>query len=192
MRTVFTIGHSTHSIGTFVKLLSMHKIDAIVDVRSQPYSQFNPQYNKESLTKSLECSGIEYVFLGQELGARSDDPTCYCNGRVDYDRLAETDVFKDGIGRVKKGATSRNIALMCAEKDPLDCHRTILIARYLAKEQFAIRHVLSDGGIEEHDGVMARLVEKLKISKTPDMFDTELPIEAAYRIQGEKIAYRLP
>ena len=192
MTTIFTVGHSTHSIEKFVELLSLHEINAIADVRSHPYSQYNPQYNKESLTKSLTTSGIDYVFLGQELGARSDDPTCYCEGRVDYDRLAQTEVFKDGIGRVKKGATSRNIALMCAEKDPLDCHRTILVARYLANDEFNIRHVLSDGAIEEHDEAITRLVEKLKISKTPDMFNKEPPIEAAYRIQGEKIAYRLP
>lgn len=192
MPTIFTIGHSTHPIETLIELLGKHQINAIADVRSHPYSEYNPQYNKDPLRNSLQANGVDYVFLGRELGARTDDPACYCDGRVDYDKVALTENFSEGISRVKKGADSRKIALMCAEKDPLDCHRTILVARYLVKEEITVMHVLSDGAIEEHAETMVRLMEKLKISKTPDMFDPEPPIEAAYRIQGEKIAYRLP
>ena len=117
----YTIGHSNHSIGQFIGLLRQHGITAIMDVRSAPYSRYHPQYNKDTLADSLEKEGINYVFLGKELGARPDDPTCYENGRVDFGRLAERKEFKSGLERVLQGCEKYRIALMCAEKEPLGC-----------------------------------------------------------------------
>ncbi len=128
MRTIiYTIGHSTHPSEKFIELLKRHEITAVCDVRSSPYSQFTPQFNRETIQSELKKHGIAYVYLGKELGPRSDDPGCYENGKVQYDRLAKTDLFHEGIRRAKEGMKSYRIALMCAEKDPIMCHRTILV-----------------------------------------------------------------
>src|SRR6202521_1160216 len=101
---IFTIGHSTHPQKRFIALLLQHGITALCDVRSKPYSRVNPQFNREELKESLRERCIKYVFLGKELGARSEDPMCYENGKVQYDRLAATPAFKAGIERVLAGA----------------------------------------------------------------------------------------
>src|SRR5689334_23368665 len=100
MPVVFTIGHSTHSWGDFITLLTTHRVTAIADVRSVPRSRFNPQFNKDILSARLQERDIRYVFLGEELGARSSDPCCYVQGRVSYERLAQTDLFRQGLQRV--------------------------------------------------------------------------------------------
>ena len=132
---LFTIGHSTHTVDQFLGLLKKHGITAVCDVRSMPYSQHNPQFNRESLKEVLNARGISYVFLGKELGARSDNPACYINGKVQYNYLAEEPAFREGLRRVKKGMQSFQVALMCAEKDPLTCHRTILVCRELKADK---------------------------------------------------------
>src|SRR5579871_5281780 len=96
-QTVFTIGHSTHNLQYFLSLLKLHSITALCDVRSKPYSRTNPQFNKENLKITLHEHGIIYAFLGRELGARSEDPACYHEGKVQYDRLAQTDLFRNGM-----------------------------------------------------------------------------------------------
>ncbi|MBI3621813.1 MAG: DUF488 domain-containing protein [Nitrospirae bacterium] len=186
---VFTIGHSTHSLDQFIKLLKQAGITAIADVRSTPYSRINPQFNRETLESSLKQEGIAYVFLGLELGARSDDPSCYEKGRVQYDRLARTDLFREGLERVLKGALSFRIALMCAEKEPLECHRTLLVSRALASQGVSVSHILADGRIEPHAVAMKRLIGFVGLPNT-DLFrsNNEL-IEAACALQEERIAY---
>lgn len=114
---VLTIGHSNHSIEKFVELARLHGVSAVVDVRSAPYSRFNPQFNRDAFADALKQQGIAYVFLGRELGARSNDRSCYDNGRVQYRRLAETETFRSGIEQVLSGAQALRIALMCAEKE---------------------------------------------------------------------------
>src|SRR5271155_356133 len=98
--TIFTIGHSTHTQEYFISLLSRHGITALCDVRSKPYSRMNPQFNREELEQALAAQRIAYRFLGKELGARSDDPACYEGEKVQYARLAETELFKQGLKRV--------------------------------------------------------------------------------------------
>jgi uncharacterized protein (DUF488 family) len=114
---VLTVGHSTHSFEAFVGLLRQHGVTALVDVRSAPFSRFNPQFNKDALEHSLTAHDIKYVFLGRELGARSDDTSCYEKGRVQYGRLARTELFRSGLERVMTGSREHRIGLMCAEKD---------------------------------------------------------------------------
>ena len=163
---IFTVGHSTHAFEDFVSLLERHVVDAIADVRSVPYSRWQPQFNREDLAAALKPRGIAYVFLGKELGARSDDPKCYENGQVQYRALAETPLFQSGIKRVQDGSRHRRIALMCAEKDPLDCHRTILVARELVASGLDVTHILEDGSLEPHDETMKRLSEQFAIAST--------------------------
>ena len=186
---IFTVGHSTHEFEDFVSLLEQHGVDAIADVRSVPYSRWQPQYNREDLTEALKARGIAYVFLGKELGARSDDPQCYENGRVQYRSLAETPLFQSGIERVRDGSRHRRIALMCAEKDPLDCHRTILVARELVASGADVTHILEDGSLEPHDETIKRLSEQLRLP-VHDLFLTADELEnRAYAEQERRIAY---
>jgi uncharacterized protein (DUF488 family) len=133
-KNTYTIGHSTHTAERFIALLKLHEIKAVCDVRSSPYSSYNPQFNREAIQSELKKHRIAYVYLGKELGPRSDDPGCYENGRVQYGLLAETDLFHEGNRRVKEGMKSYRIALMCSEKDPVMCHRTILVCRRLASD----------------------------------------------------------
>lgn len=187
---VYTIGHSTHTLSKLLELLEQHAITAVCDVRSQPYSRMNPQFNREPLRDALRPAGIRYVFLGNELGARSNDKSCYRNGQVQYDRLACTDAFKRGLKRVREGSQSYRVALMCAERDPLHCHRTILVARHLAEEGVQVRHILANGQVEDHEQTLDRLLTNLKLQQD-DMFRSNADIASeAYRIQGETIAYR--
>lgn len=151
MSTIFTIGHSTHPINVFVNLLRRHGVTALADVRSAPYSRRNPQFNREALEAALAAQGIRYVFLGRELGARPADPALYVDGIAQYDRIAQTPLFDAGIARVLRGMQDHTIALMCAEKDPADCHRTHLVAPALVKRGVEVRHILADGMIVPHD-----------------------------------------
>lgn len=150
----------------------------------------NPQFNREPLKQALGESGIAYVFLGVELGARSEDKSCYRDGQVQYDLLARTNLFKRGIERVKDGAHRYRLALMCAEKEPLECHRTILVSRTLFDDGVPIKHILADGTIEDHAHAIDRLVAMLRIPGH-DMFRTShAVVQEAYARQGYEIAYR--
>ena len=186
---VFTIGHSTLGTADFLDLLTRHRINAIADVRSSPYSRFNPQFNRESLKSDLAAAGIRYVFLGAELGARSDDPGCYVNGKVQYRLIAETPLFKSGLERIVEGSRAHRISLMCAEKEPLDCHRTILVSRELVALGIDVQHILSDGSIELHAHAIGRLMDVLGLPPQ-DMFrSSEETLGDAYAMQERKIAY---
>ena len=186
---VYTVGHSTHSAARFVQLLTRNEITAIADVRSQPYSRMNPQFNRESLRAVLKEADIAYVFLGRELGARSSDESCYINGKVQYDRLAQTDLFREGLDRVEQGLSKHRIALMCAERDPLTCHRSILVCRHLVARNIGVQHIVDDGRLESHDNALARLLRELKIEQG-DLFRNQKELLAeAYAQRGEQIAY---
>lgn len=151
----------------------------------------NSQFNREALAKSLKSHDIAYVFLGQELGARPEDSNCYFQGKVNYEFLAQSELFQRGIDRIMRGMESYRIALMCAEKDPIMCHRTILISRRIQKCGVGVGHILGDGIVEMHDTVMNRLLKQLGFPKS-DMFRSKRDIlDAVYRIQGEKLAYSI-
>lgn len=187
--TVFSIGHSNHDIDNFIRLLRSHGITAIADVRSHPYSRFASQYSREALKAFLAEAGIAYVFLGTELGARSDDPACYLEGRVQYDRLAKQPCFGSGIRRIAEGGRRFRIALMCAEKDPADCHRALLVGRALFESGICVTHIHASGGLENQEQLETRL---LALCHLPDgdMFKSrEQFIADAYYIQAQRVAY---
>lgn len=188
---IFTIGHSTHPEEHFIALLRQHNIEAICDVRSTPYSRVNPQFDREQLKKSLTMVDIKYVFLGKELGARSQDPACYVNGKVQYDRLAHTDLFRQGLLRVQEGKKKFRLALMCAEKEPLECHRAILVARHLTTLGLEVQHIHADGAIETHSDALSRLARMLNLREDEhDLFRSREDLLAeVYRLQSERIAY---
>jgi uncharacterized protein (DUF488 family) len=187
--TIYTVGHSTNTFEQLVSLLRRHEITAVADVRSQPYSRLNPQFNKKPFKAALKNCGLSYVFLGEELGARSADRKCYVNGKVQYELLAKTAAFQSGLERLRIGATKFRVAIMCAEKEPLACHRTILISRHLHERGFNIRHILGTGDLEDHESAITRLVKVLRLPDE-DMFRTRAQIIAqAYTMQAERIAY---
>jgi uncharacterized protein (DUF488 family) len=187
--TFYTVGHSTNTFDQLVSLLRRHEITAVADVRSQPYSRLNPQFNKKPFKAALKACGLSYVFLGGELGARSSDPNCYVNGKVRYELLARTAAFQSGLERLQTGATKFRVAMMCAEKEPPACHRTILIARHLHDRGFNIRHILGTGDLEDHESAITGLLKLLRLPDE-DMFRTKAQIVAqAYTMQAERIAY---
>lgn len=186
--TLYTIGHSTHPIEAFIVLLQRHCIEVICDVRSSPYSRYNPQYNRENLIPALKAAGVKYVYLGKELGPRSESPSCYVDGKVSYKRLAETEIFREGLNRLREGMEKYRVSLLCAEKDPLTCHRTILVCRELRGE-VEIHHILEDGGIETQNELERRLLHETKMNQL-DIFETGSdPVERALDAQANKIAY---
>ena len=131
---VYSIGHSNHEWGRFVELLTMHGVQRLVDVRSQPVSRYTPYFSYPDVGKNLAAKGIEYTFLGRELGGRPDGGEFYDDeGRVFYDRWAASAVFRDGLDRLIEFAAGSRTAMMCSEEDPSICHRRLLIARVIKR-----------------------------------------------------------
>ena len=187
---VFTIGHSRHPLEAFVALLRRYEVAKVIDVRSTPYSRFNPQFNRESLARNVTACGIQYSFLGVELGGRSDDPSCYENGRIRYDRVAATPSFRQGLDRVVQDAGGRPAALVCAEKEPLDCHRTLLVAQALTARGVPVGHILADGGLETHTAAMERLLALHGGTQQRELFASPGDrVEWAVAKQTERIGY---
>ncbi|HEX7513810.1 MAG TPA: DUF488 domain-containing protein [Candidatus Methylomirabilis sp.] len=146
--TLFTIGHSNHSIGRFVELLRLHAIEIVCDVRSTPYSRFNPQFNRELLATALEAQGIAYLFLGNELGGKPRDGDYPADDGARFALMAKSERFRSGLERLLKEARGRRTAVMCAEKDPGQCHRGLLICPNLPAG-VAIHHILADGSAKD-------------------------------------------
>lgn len=191
MSVVFTIGHSHHTDEAFVALLRLHQITAVADVRSHPYSRFAPQFNREPFRVFLASQGIRYVYLGDELGARRSEAECYQEGRVCYPLVAQTAAFQRGVERVLKGAGAHRIALLCAEKEPMQCHRSILVCRHL-RNVLDVGHIREDGSIETQDEFEARLLDLFDLPPG-DLFRSRAEmLDEAYDRQGERIAYAEP
>ncbi len=141
------------------------------------------------MERYLRDCGIAYIFLGNELGARSEDPSCYEQGRVRYDLLARTELFQRGLARVREGMERYRLALMCAEKEPLECHRTILVSRHLDAFGIEVRHILADGAIEPHAEALKRLAGLLHMPETHLFLSPQELVVEAYLRQEERIAY---
>ena len=189
---ILTIGHSTHRYEDFLALLRQAAVTALVDVRSMPYSRYLPHYNREPLRQRLRDDGLAYVYLGEALGGRPARPAFFRDGVADFEQMARTEDFAHGLARVIEGAKTYRIALMCAEHDPLDCHRCLLVGRALhdyREERVAVRHILSDGAIIDHAAIEARLLA-MSGRNTSDLFDSpDQRLAAAYRDRAAKVAY---
>lgn len=189
MKTIFTIGHSNHRMEPFVALLKNAGVTALADVRSIPFSRFQPHFNRPALSEALKRNEIAYVFLGRELGARSDDLSCYEDGRVQYRRLAATPEFRSGIQRVLAGAESHSITLMCAEKEPLECHRTLLVGRELDSVGANVVHIHADGSGEPHKDAMMRLLALTGLPSADLFRPLAALVSEACAIQESRTAY---
>ena len=161
MPAIKTIGHSNHPLERFVDLLKAGGVTLLVDVRSMPYSRRFPQFGKERLARSLAEAGVAYLHEGAALGGKPD-------GGGSYDALAAMPAFKDALGRLIERAQDTTLCLMCAEKEPIDCHRTVLVSRRLAEQGIAIDHLLADGSTRPHREVEDAL---LAGKGGPDLFE---------------------
>jgi uncharacterized protein (DUF488 family) len=157
--TILTIGHSNHSIEKLVDLLEASGVEVVVDTRSQPYSKYTTQFNREALQSAIAGAGMKYLYLGRELGGRPEGAEFYDGeGRVLYSKVAESRLFRQGIERVLAGSERNCVALLCAEEDPRDCHRRLLVARVLAQSGGAfISHIRGDGRLQPEDELRAEL-----------------------------------
>jgi uncharacterized protein (DUF488 family) len=188
---LFTVGHSNHECEKLLDLLARHRITALADVRSQPYSQYTPQFNRDTLDAALSRRRIKYVFMGRELGARRDERECYVDGQARYDRIRSLPAFLEGLDRLRKGVQTQRIALLCSEKDPITCHRAILICRALRREM-TIQHILDDATLEPHAAAETRLLALMGLPEGDLFSDREQMLALAYDRQAEAIAFVEP
>jgi uncharacterized protein (DUF488 family) len=145
---VWTVGHSNQLADQLIALLRGERIDVLADVRSQPYSRYNPQFRRENLKTALEQAGLGYVFLGAELGGRPPEPEFHdASGHVRYDLVRQTKRFRGGLNRLLTGAASYRVAIMCSEEDPARCHRRRLITPALVAAGVEVRHIRGDGRV---------------------------------------------
>ncbi len=149
MSTVFTIGHSNQSSEDFIALLIKQRIEQVLDVRSTPYSSYVPHFNRESITHRLARKGIEYLYLGDQLGGKPKSDEFYENGHVVYERVAELSQFRRGLDRVVDESEQRRLVLMCAEENPVECHRHPLLASALLERGVRVLHLRRDGSLQD-------------------------------------------
>lgn len=203
---LFSVGHSNYEIDVFISLLQKHGVTAVADVRSHPYSRFLPHFNRTALQESLTKEGIRYVFLGRELGARPSNQDCYVDGKAVFERIAATEAFHEGVQRVLKGLKKHKLSLMCAEKDPLTCHRAVLVCQHLRHFDLDINHILKNGDLESHNHLEERMLTKHSFTEFAEAHqeqaqlslfaqgDNSWPtreecLDKAYKLQGNEIAY---
>lgn len=200
MNKIYTIGHSSHKLEYFLHLLKRHGINCLVDVRSMPYSKYTPQYNKDDLKKFLILNGIQYIFMGKEFGARREDRSLYtAEGYLDFEKVTNSNLFNIGVERIKTGIEKDfRIALMCTERDPIDCHRSLLVAKKFHKSNYDVENILDNGELQTQVFLEKRLLDMYfpnRMQQTLFDFednknDTEL-ISQAYRLRNRDIGYSL-
>jgi uncharacterized protein (DUF488 family) len=186
---LFTIGHSNHPIDRFMTLLAGVGVTALVDVRSQPSSRFCPWFSAGRLRPQLEQEGIAYLPMGEALGGRPRDPTLLRDGVADYEAMAQRPEFRAGIDNVMAASRQARVCLMCAEREPLDCHRCLLVAPALAAHGLNVGHVLADGSITPHSVIEEKL---LALAGGTDLFaDRSARLREGYRRRAGAAAYRV-
>lgn len=186
---VLTIGHSTQSFADFLQLLREADVTALADVRSQPYSRRVPHFNRETLKESLGDAKIAYVYLGDELGDRPATPELYSDGVADYEKMARKESFGRGLDRVIDGARTHRIALMCAERDPLDCHRCLLVGRALKERGVDVRHIVGPGETVGQQDIEELLLAMADQAHTDLFMPRQDQIAQAYRHKARRAAY---
>jgi len=147
--TLYTLGHSRHTIDAFIALLKQHRIKRVVDVRGQPYSRYNPQFNRERLAGCLNAEGIDYTWSGEHLSGRPREARFYgASGEVLWDKLVTKPELQDALDALAAEARSRRLVLVCAEENPMRCHRRFLLTPPLSRHGVEVLHLRGDGRVE--------------------------------------------
>lgn len=170
MHPIFTIGHSDHALSAFIDILMQHRVEVLVDVRSSPWSKRFPQFCKLQLASGLQAAGVRHIWMGEQLGGR---PSALVRAQMKgsgYAAMAETSAFRQGIDRLLRGRSDYRVALMCAEREPADCHRALLVGRSLAACGVKLEHIHADGALETHALFEQRLLERVGAQPGGDLF----------------------
>lgn len=200
MGLLYTIGHSQHDFEYFSELLKKNSINYLLDVRSTPYSRYAEAYNREHLSGLLLGKNITYSYMGKYFGARPENTDLYNEeGYLDFEKVAQSDFFIKGMKNVILGLNrDNNIALMCTEKDPIDCHRAILVARAFELNGVKVTHILPDGKLQTQEELNERLLDmyfpnrtQLSIFNYNNIMDDEENIKLAYKERNREIGYHL-
>ena len=186
---IYSIGYAGRTIEDFTSILKKYEIDVLVDVRSSPWSRYTPDYTSESLKKILKSNDITYLWLGDMLGGRPKEQDVYKDGNVVFSLVMKLPSFEKGIERLLEGTRKYRIALMCAEKDPLNCHRFALVSRALVEKKAQVYHILYDGAEETHEQAMERLLKMEGLEEADLFMDTKDRFQQAYDRQEKRISY---
>lgn len=179
---MFTIGHSNHALQYFVDLLKKHAIEVLVDVRSQPRSKYAPHFDAHELKASMPAAGIEYLFLGRELGGQPEAPGFYdTEGFVLYSRIAESPPFQEGISRLERGIQQYRVAIMCSEENPAECHRRLLVGRVLTERGVDVLHIRGDGRLQPETEMAAEEHGNSSAEAQLPLFESKPPEERSWR-----------
>ncbi|MDR3209207.1 MAG: DUF488 domain-containing protein [Oscillospiraceae bacterium] len=200
MVKLYTIGYTAFRAADFADVLAGLGVQALVDVRSVPYSARAPEYNSEQTERLLKPRGILYENYAREFGARQTERQYFSEGYLDFEKFAQAPRFLQGIDKLRRRAEENcTIALMCAEKDPATCHRAILVSRALCGKGFEVLHILADGRVESQGDLELRLLDKYFLDRNQmSLFGidaaeddgTAALIRAAYRKRNAEIGYR--
>ncbi|MCT4605739.1 MAG: DUF488 domain-containing protein [Marinisporobacter sp.] len=198
---IYTIGHTNYSIENFVKLIRLYNINCIVDVRSTPFSKYTPQFNRKDLKITLNQKGVHYIYMGIEFGARRNEQYLYTSqGYLDFEKTIKNKVFLQGVRRLVDGCEKGfNISLMCTEKDPFDCHRSIMVGKGLKDNGFDVKHIFPNGNVQTQEQIEQRLLDKYfknRFQVSLESFfekqmDEEEMIAEAYRKRNKEIGYEI-
>lgn len=187
--SIYTIGHSSLDINDFIRLLRANTIELVIDVRSTPYSKIYPQFNRSSLEAVLKNNLIKYIFSGNSLGGRSTNVNDFSRGRIVYDKIAKKEEYMAAIDELIMISSKSKTVLMCSEKEPLECHRALLISKSMEINQVKVFHIHRDGRLESQKEAIQRLLKIWKLD-TPNLFGEEAErVTEALTKQEDKYAY---
>lgn len=157
---IYTIGYGNRKIEEFLELLKKYKIRYLIDIRSSPYSKYNPDFSKNRLESHLSEYNVHYVYMGDTLGGRPNVPSCYTNGKVDYQKVRQKGFYIQGITRLRKAWEKKiNVIILCSEAKPQECHRSKLIGETLIEYGIDIAHIDEKGEIKTHEKVINEITK---------------------------------
>jgi uncharacterized protein (DUF488 family) len=186
---ILSVGHSLLPAKQFVALLLGNSVSLVLDVRSSPFSSRAPQYNRDALNGTLADQGISYVTAGHKLGGRPKNPHVYVSGQVQYEKLAETPDYRSGLRKLLSAARKQCVVLLCAEADPIECHRFLLISRSLADLGHQVRHIHHDGRVESQRQAEDRMLRQAGLSQSNLFAPGVDALATAYAAQSSRFAF---
>ncbi len=196
MQSIYTIGYSGFDINTFISVLKNYNINVLIDVRSNPNSKFYEQFNKNNIGAELKASGIIYRNYRDEFGARQLNQEFYSEGYLNFHVFSNSNIFKSGVKKIIDGINSGySFVLMCAEKDPANCHRNIMVARKFHDMGYEVKNLLLDGTYELQTDLEMRLVDmyfpdRNQLTLFSEQLSTDEMVNKCYEIRNREIGYR--